>query len=416
MIDFIAVHDLYCSDIIINDDVSTTVPFLLIIFCNKKKPQKSNKQFMQQAIVNCTIHTGEEVINKGVIVIEDSIIQSVQQEAPENCALVDLGGQNIAAGFIDIHINGGEKLHFSQSPTEAAIHDIYESSLQYGTTHMLPCLISSSHENILQGIEAIKNYRLKYNNGVMGMHLEGPFINPVKRGAHLAKYVRTPTNAELEEIIRYGKDVIKLITIAPECFTDEQLEMLMASGFVLSAGHSNATYEQAQYGFSKGIQLITHLFNAMTQFGHRSPGLVGASLSNDTVYTPIILDGAHCDYAAARLAYKCKKDKLVLISDALFLSKKKKEFVWEGFKAALVDGLYRNDEGNLAGATISMADAVRNAVKELDVTVDEAIKMATCRAAAAIKMQDKVGEIKAGFPASFVQFNNDLTLIEARLF
>jgi N-acetylglucosamine-6-phosphate deacetylase len=363
---------------------------------------------MQQAIVNAIIHTGETIIENGVIVIEDHIIQSVQKDVPQNCAQVDLKGRHVAAGFIDIHINGGEKLHFSQSPTEAAIHDIYQSSLQYGTTHMLPCLISSSHENILQGIEAIKNYRLKYNNGVMGMHLEGPFINLIKRGAHLTKYVRMPTNAELEEIIRYGKDVIKLITIAPECFTDEQIEMLMESGMVVSAGHSNATYEQAQYGFSKGIQLITHLFNAMTQFGHRSPGLVGASLSNDAVYTPIILDGAHCDYAAARLAYKCKKDKLVLISDALFLGKKKKEFVWEGFKAALVDGLYRNDEGNLAGATISMADAVRNAVTHLNAPVDEAIRMATSRAAAAIKMEDKIGKIKPGFPASFVQFDSDL--------
>lgn len=368
---------------------------------------------MKQAIVNCTVHTGDEIIENGVVVIENSVVQTIQKELPENCVPINLGGNNIAAGFIDIHINGGEQFYFTQSPTEEAIHDIYESSLQYGTTHVLPCLITSTHENILKGIEAIKNYKVKYNNGVIGMHLEGPFINPVKRGAHLAKYVRTPTNAELEEIIRYGKGVIKLITIAPECFTGEQLDMLLESGIVVSAGHSNATYEEAQYAFSKGITLITHLFNAMTQFGHRSPGLVGASLSNDTVYTPIILDGVHCDYAAARLAYKCKKDKLVLISDALFLSKKKKEFIWEGFNARLENGFYRNDEGNLAGAAISMADAVRNAVLELNIPVSEAIKMATCRAASAIKMEEQVGKIKTGFPATFVQFNNDLSFVEA---
>ena len=238
---------------------------------------------MQEVIVNCTIHTGEEIANDNVIIVENGIIQSVQKEIPENCEQVDLKGYNIAAGFIDIHINGGEQFYFTQYPNEETIHDIYESSLKYGTTHALPCLITSSLENILKGIEAIKNYRSKYNNGVIGMHLEGPFINPIKRGAHLAKYVRTPTNAELEEIISYGKDVIKLITIAPECFTDEQIDMLVESGIVVSAGHSNATYKQAQYSFSKGIQLITHLFNAMTQFGHREPGLVGAAFANETV-------------------------------------------------------------------------------------------------------------------------------------
>ena len=368
---------------------------------------------MKKAIINCTIHTGEEVINDKVILIENGIIQSLQKEVPENCEQVNLQGYNIAAGFIDIHINGGEKFYFTQYPTEETIHDIYESSLQYGTTAILPCLITSSHENILAGIEAIKNYRTKYNNGVLGMHLEGPFINPIKRGAHLTKYVRTPTNAELEEIIRYGKDVIKLITIAPECFTDEQVEMLLESGIVVSAGHSNATYKQAQYYFDKGIQLITHLFNAMTQFGHREPGLVGAIFANENVFAPIILDGAHCDYAAARIAYKLKKDKLVLISDALFLSKKVNEFKWGDFNAHLQDGFYRNEEGNLAGATISMADAVRNAVIHLDAPVNEAIKMATCRPAAAIKMDNAIGKIKAGFPARFVKFNNDLSVIES---
>ena len=368
---------------------------------------------MKQAIVNCTIHTGEEIIEKGVIIVEEGIIEAVEKEVPENCECIDLQGYNIAAGFIDTHINGGEQFHFSQHPTEEAIDDIYESSLKGGTTHMLPCLISSSHENILKGIEAMKNYRIKYNNGVMGMHLEGPFLNPVKRGAHLARYVRTPTNAELEEIIRYGKDVIKLITIAPECFTNEQIDMLLESGIVVSAGHSNATYEQAAYAFSKGIQLITHLFNAMTQFGHRSPGLVGAIFENENIFAPIILDGAHCDYAAARVAYKIKKDKLILISDALFLGKRVQEFKWDEFNAKLVDGFYRNAEGNLAGAAISMADAVRNAVTHVDIPVSEAIKMATCRPAQAINMDTKVGSIKTGFPASFVKFSNKLDLIEA---
>lgn len=367
---------------------------------------------MKQAIINATVHTGDEIINNGVIIIENGKILSVQKEIPTDIEQIDLKGSHISAGFIDIQINGGEQYYFSQFPTEKTIQDIYDSNLKYGTTHTLPCLVSSSNETILQGIEAIRNYKAKYSNGVMGMHLEGPFLNTLKRGAHSINQVRKPTNSELEEIIRYGKDVIKVITIAPECFTDEQLDMLLESGIVVSAGHSTMTYKEAQYYFSKGIKLVTHLFNAMTQFGHREPGLVGATLENEAVYAPVILDGAHCDYAAARLAYKLKKDKFFLISDAAFLGRKVESFKWDSFNAHLDNGFYRNEEGNLAGASISMQEAVQNAFNNLNVSADEAIKMATCRVASAINMEHQVGKIKHGFPASFVTFNDDLSVME----
>jgi N-acetylglucosamine-6-phosphate deacetylase len=367
---------------------------------------------MKQAIVNATVHTGDEIISNGTIIIENGIILSVQKELPNDIETIDLQGKHIAAGFIDIQINGGERLYFSQTPTEEAIQDIYDTSLKYGTTHVLPCLISSSNETILQGIEAVRNYRKKHDNGVIGMHLEGPFLNQLKRGAHSVDQVRKPTNKELEEIIRYGKDVIKVITIAPECFTDEQLDMLLESGIVISIGHSAITYKEAQVYFSKGIKLVTHLFNAMTQFGHREPGLVGASLENENVFTPVILDGAHCDYAAAGLAYKLKQDKFFLISDATFLGRKVANFNWDNFDAHLENGFYRNNEGNLAGATISMLEAVQNAYNHLNVSVDEAIKMATSNVAAAIGLEKSFGKIKLGFPATFVKFNTDLSEIE----
>lgn len=367
---------------------------------------------MKQAIINTTVHTGDEIITNGVIIIENGSILSVQKEIPKDIETIDLKGNHIAAGFIDIQINGGERLYFSQTPTEETIQDIYDASLKYGTTHVLPCLISSSHETILQGIEAVRNYMKKHDNGVIGMHLEGPFLNPLKRGAHSIDQVRKPTNAELEEIIRLGKDVIKVITIAPECFTEEQLNMLIESGIVISIGHSTVTHKEAQVYFSKGIKLVTHLFNAMTQFGHREPGLVGAVFENENVYAPVILDGAHCDYAAAKVAYKLKQDKFFLISDATFLGRKVANFKWDNFDAHLDNGFYRNDDGNLAGATISMLEAVQNAYNHLEVSVDEAIKMATSRVASAIGLEDQFGKIKAGFPASFVQFNDDLSEIE----
>lgn len=371
---------------------------------------------MKQSLINGIIHTGDEILNDSVVIIENGFILSIQNEIPQNTEIIDLKRSHLSAGLIDIQINGGEKHYFSQYPTEETIQDIYESSLKYGTTHTLPCLVSSSKETILQGIDAIRNYRVKQNNGVLGMHLEGPFLNPLKRGAHSINQVRKPTNAEIEEIIRYGKDVIKVITIAPECFTVKQLEMLLESGIVISAGHSTLTYQEAQFYFSKGIHLVTHLYNAMTQFGHREPGLVGATLENESVYAPIILDGAHCDYAAARLAYKLKKDKLFLISDAAFLGRKVANFKWENFDAHLENGLYRNEEGNLAGASISMEEAIRNAIQHLNIDVDEAIKMGTSRVAKAIKMEDKLGKIKPGFPASFIRFKPDFSEVTSLVY
>lgn len=374
---------------------------------------------MQTAINYATIHTGTQVLENHTIIVENGRIKSIEpidNFGHENARTIDLAGKHIAAGFIDTHINGGQKHYFTQYPTEETIQDIYESSLTLGTTHVLPCLITSPLDNILQGIEATKSFMQKNPKaGVLGMHLEGPFLNLAKRGAHLAAYVRKPTNAELEEIIKYGKDVIKIMTIAAENFTDEQLDLLLENGIKLSLGHSNATHKQAQHAYRKGISLCTHLYNAMTQMGHREPGVVGATFDNADVYAPIILDGFHCDYAAARIAYKIKKDKLFLISDALFVGDKVTHFKWEEFDAYLNDGQYRNSEGNLAGAAISMADGVRNAVEQVGISTEEAIKMATIRAAKAVGMEQSIGQIAEGFPATFVVFNESLSHFEPLL-
>ncbi|MEO6538233.1 MAG: N-acetylglucosamine-6-phosphate deacetylase [Ferruginibacter sp.] len=371
---------------------------------------------MKYQIFCSRLFTGDKIIDDAFIIVENAVITSLGKNITGEVELTDLKSWNLAPGFLDIQVNGGEKFYFSQSPTEETLHDICDSSLQYGTTHTLPCLISSTQEHILRAIETVKEFMQKHDKGVLGMHLEGPFINPVKRGAHVKKMIRKPTDTELEEIIRYGKDVIKVLTIAPECFTVKQLEMLMESGFVLSAGHTDMNYEQAQFYFSNGISLVTHLYNAMNQLQHRAPGLVGAVLDNDKVYAPVILDGAHCDYAAARIAYKIKQDKLFLISDAAFLGRKLEHFKWGEFNANLVEGFYRNKEGNLAGAAISMVEAVRNAILHLNISLENAMRMATSIPAKAIQMEHKVGYIRPGYPARFIKFNDSLTQYESLIY
>jgi N-acetylglucosamine-6-phosphate deacetylase len=363
---------------------------------------------LKSAIINSKIFTGEQIKEDKVIVVANGRILSVQSDLPDEVKIVNLKGQNIAPGLIDLQVNGGEKYYFSQFPNEETLQDISTACYKYGTSHFLPTLISSSHDHILEAIEVVKDFKEKKGCGVIGMHLEGPFLNPSKKGAHNENIIRKPTNRDLEEIINYGKDVVKIITIAPEIFTDEQIDLVLESGIKISAGHSDMTYEQAQYYFSKGIHLVTHLYNAMSGFSHRAPGLVGAALENENVYTPIILDGYHCHYGAARIAHMLKKDKLFLVTDCAFVGRKVQSFNWEGFNATLMNGRYCNQEGNLAGSAISMMDAISNARENLYCSIQEAIEMATSRVAKAIQMETELGYIKPGFPANFFIFDNDL--------
>lgn len=321
--------------------------------------------------------------------------------------------QNISAPFFDTHINGGEQLYFTEENSLEAIEDIFNSSYKTGTFYVLPCLITSSLENILRGIEVMKTYLFQNpRSGVLGLHLEGPFLNPRKRGAHLAKYVRKPTDKEIIEILELGKDVIKIWTIAPEQFTDKQIAMILDAGITLSAGHSDATYQESSHAFSLGINLVTHLYNAMSGFQHRKPGLVGAALANKEIWAPIILDGKHCDFGAAKVAYNAKPDRLFIISDALFLGRKKRSFQWEEFDATLANDEYRNSDGNLAGSAISMGEAIRNGVNRVGIPIEIAIDMATLRPAKALGLDQKIGNLKEGFPAIFTFFDDDLSSFE----
>lgn len=345
-----------------------------------------------------------------VLEIENSAIVSIKPFTNET---INEAVDNLAAGLIETHINGGYKHYFTQTPTYEGVKDIYDACVAHGTAFVLPCLITSPLENILKGIDAIKKFQEKHPEaGVIGMHLEGPFLNVKKRGAHLEKYVRMPTDGELDTICKAGEGVIKLMTIAPENFTETQIKRLRSAGFTLSIGHTNATYEEAQWAFSQGIHLVTHLYNAMSGLQHRQPGVVGAALANTQVYAPIILDGHHCHYGSAKVAYQAKKDKLFLISDALFLGKQTTHFQWQEFDATLQDGTYINSEGNLAGAAVSLADTIRNAVNEVEIPLEEAIEMATLRPAQAIGLAHRIGNIALGMPSIFTKFDDALQTFE----
>ncbi|SEA24580.1 N-acetylglucosamine 6-phosphate deacetylase [Arachidicoccus rhizosphaerae] len=384
--------------------------------------QKINSAGKPVLITHALIHTGsgrlDSIIEDGAILIKNGKIQEVFASGSlpftsDNTEIIDLQGRRLAPALVDIQINGGYQRYFSKDPDEATLLDITRSCHDYGTLHFLPTLISSPTKVIIQAIGAIRAFKEKYPEaGVLGMHLEGPFFNPVKRGAHSASIVRKPTDQELETIVKEGRDIIKVMTLAPEMFTDDQLRFLMDQGILLSAGHSDMSYEQAMHYFDLGINLVTHLYNAMSGFSPRTPGFSGAALERKGVWAPIILDGHHVHYGAARLAHQAKGEQLFLITDSSFLGRRVREFTWADFDAKMTDGTYRNKEGNLAGAAISMVEALQNALNHLPVTEPQALAMATSRPAKALGLDRQVGYIAPGYPARFCVYDAGFNNLE----
>lgn len=348
------------------------------------------------------LYTSGKLLEKQKITVQNRRIVEVSP-----CSDDTFDYENLAAALVDIHINGGEQFHFTADPTEETLKDIEFSAQKNGVGFVLPALITSSPENIFKAIEITKKYLTENpDSGIIGLHLEGPFISEKKRGAHLTKYIRTPDDLLLQEIIDIGADVVKMITIAPEHFTDKQISMLVEAGITVSLGHSNCTYKRAMEAFSLGVNLVTHLFNAMSPLHHREPGLLGAALANQEVFTPVIPDGVHADYEAVKLAMKLKGDKLFFISDALFQNHIKPEFKWEEFDAKLISGDYINADGNLAGATISMADCVKNGVEVLGLSLEKSLEKSTSTPAEVLKL--KAGKIEPTYPAKFCTFDKKL--------
>lgn len=348
------------------------------------------------------VYTSGGCLSRQSIEVKDGVICGIKPFAGEN-----FDYENLAPAFVDIHINGGENFHFTANPTEETLKDMEFSAYKNGVGYLLPALITSSEENIFQAISIVKSYiKINPNSSIFGLHLEGPFISEKKRGAHLSKYILHPEDRLLKQIIKEGEGVLKMITIAPENFSDSQIEMLLEAGIKVSLGHSNCSYKRAMEAFGLGVDLVTHLFNAMSPFQHRNPGLAAAALANDSVFTPIIPDGIHVDFDAAKLALKIKKEKLFFISDALFQNHVKQAFVWEEFDAKLINGDYINADGNLAGATISMADCFRNGVEILNLSLIESLEK--CSSIPAETMKLKAGKIENGYEAKFVTFENSL--------
>lgn len=337
---------------------------------------------------------------------------------PTDCHVIDAKGMYIAPGLIDVHVHGSCGAD-TMDQTKEAIEVISAGISKNGVTSFLPTTMTMSQEDIYGALEVIRLCMNQPLNGakVLGAHMEGPFINAIYKGAQLDKYIIKPSYQFIENYT----DVIKLVSYAPEMdenysFTKEVKEK---TDITLSIGHTNATYNQAKEAFNCGCSHVTHLFNAMTPLNHREPGVVGAALTSD-VFTELIADTIHVNQQLFQFVLDNKgKHKMVLITDSMRAGCMKDGVYDLGGQAVFVkDGAARLESGNLAGSVLMLNKAVYNFFKNTDLTIDEAIHMASLNPATSIGIENCKGSLEIGKDADISIFDEEmncyLTIVEGR--
>lgn len=367
------------------------------------------------ALVNARVLADDALHDDLAVVIEDDRIAMVCDATalPPGCAQRDLGGCTLLPGFVDVQVNGGGGVLFNNAPTVDTLRRIAEAHRRFGTTGLLPTLISDDVAVMRAAIAAVREAIATGVPGILGIHLEGPYLAAVRKGTHDAGRFRVPDEDEIALAASLDNGVT-LLTLAPECVPDATLRTFAARGVVLCAGHTAATYEQTRAGLDAGIRGFTHLYNAMTPLQGREPGVVGAALEDRDSWCGIIVDGHHVHAAALRVALAAKpRGKLVLVTDAMPpVGADDPSYTLYGETITVQDGVLRNAAGALAGSALDMASAVRNTVAWLGVTLEEAARMASTYPAEWIGQGDRLGRIAPGYRADLVLLDDDMRVIE----
>ena len=322
--------------------------------------------------------------------------------------VIDLGGRLLAPGFIDCQVNGGGGALFNDDPSVATIATIGQAHRAFGTTGFLPTLISDDLDVVEQSIDAVRAAIAAGVPGVLGIHIEGPFLNADKRGVHDPGKLRALDSGAVKLLSRPHGGVT-MVTLAPECTTPALIRALRDAGVVVSAGHTNATFAALQPALAAGLRGFTHLFNAMSQLGNREPGAVGAALAHEASWCSLIVDGHHVHPETLKLALRAKRhDRFLLVSDAMpSVGASTKSFLLNGRPVRVVDGKCVDEEGRLAGADLDMATAVRNTVGMLGVPMAEALRMGSTNPADFLDLRD-VGRLAPGQRANLVLLDDEL--------
>lgn len=369
------------------------------------------------ALTHGRIYTGYEILDDHALVIAGGQIERLCPLAklPSGIELRSLKGAIISPGFIDVQLNGCGGVQFNDSIEAVTIETLeimQRANEKSGCTSYLPTLITTSDALMKQGVNVMREYLAKHPNQALGLHLEGPWLNIVKKGTHNPDYVRQP-DAELVDFLCDNADVITKITLAPEMVDTAVIRQLTNAGILVSAGHSNATLTEAKKGFRAGIGFATHLYNAMPYISGREPGLVGAIFDEPDLYCGIIVDGLHVDYANVRNAKRIKGDKLCLVTDATAPAGANiEQFIFAGKTIYYRNGLCVDENGTLSGSSLTMIEGVRNLVEHCGIALDEALRMATLYPARAIGVASQLGTIAPGHVANLTAFTQDYKVIK----
>lgn len=358
---------------------------------------------MPVTYVNARIFTGEEWLDDHAVVTGGGYILSVVPASAADMAhdVIDLRGASLVPGFADLQIYGGNGKVFSLYPGTDSLQATWEYSHAGGAVCIMPTVATISPEIMLQAIQAVKDYWAQGGAGVAGLHLEGPFINPEKKGAHLEAYIRRPEAADIDWLLQHGRGVVRMITLAPECCDPALADRLLEAGIIVSAGHSNATYEEAYTAFERGIPASTHLFNAMSPLQSRAPGIVGAIYDHPRVAASVVADGVHVDFAAIRISKKIMGDRLFLITDAVE-ENKEGPYIYIREKDRFVSAT-----GVLSGSRLTMLQAVRNCVEQVGIAPEEALRMASLYPARVAGLDHELGRIAPGYRAPMLILGNN---------
>ena len=367
---------------------------------------------MTYALVNAQIYTGRQVlINFAIIIDDDKILDIVpDDQLNQHLKTIDLNGAFVSPGFIDLQLNGCGGVMFNDDISVETLRIMHKANLKSGCSQFLPTLITSSDEDIFAAIATIKAYQQQYPNQIPGLHLEGPYISAVKKGIHNADYIREINDTMLEYLID-NRDVIAKITLAPETNLTI-IKALADSGIIVSLGHSDCRFTEAKQAFDNGASFVTHLFNAMSQWTGRQPGLVGAVFDTPNVYAGIIADGHHVDYASIRISHRIMTGRLILVTDATAPAGAEiDDFLFVGKKVYYKDGKCVDENGTLGGSALTMMDAIKNCVEYVGIPLDEALRMATLYPATAIGIDTQFATIEVGKLANLAIFDNHYNVL-----
>lgn len=342
------------------------------------------------------------------LLIADGVIQQISSTAEAGVTVLELAEGMLLPGFIDTQVNGGGGILFNQQPTVEALRLMMAAHRVFGTTAMLPTVITDNLPTMQQAADAVAAALARSEPGIIGIHFEGPHLSLAKRGCHPTRYLRSLSVAELELYQR--KDLgVRMLTIAPEAVNPEQIRRLCDAGVIVCLGHSNADSDTVLAALDAGARGFTHLYNGMSGLTSREPGMVGTALADPRAYCGIILDGEHVHPLSARLAYQAKgAERLVLVTDAMSpVGTDQTEFEFFDGKVTRQGLKLTNAEGSLAGSVLDMASAVRYAKEQLQLDLATAIQMATATAADFIGQSGVRGNIQVGAKADLIWMNNN---------